>query len=220
MEVIYVAISRGVNVLAEYTRHTGNYETVTRLLLRKIGDGGARVAQIRYDEHIFHYQILDGITYLCMTDESAKSRLPFAFLADVADTFRAAYGERAQSAIAFEMNEAFAPLLRRKVDCYLHSDEADIMSSVRAKIEETKDVMVDNIDRILERGEKIELLVDKAEHMSQQAFRFERSAKSLKRAMCCKRAKIYAFGVFVLGLIVFFCTALACGPTFARCRKR
>ena len=64
MEVIYVAISRGVNVLAEYTdpRHSGNYETVTRLLLRRIGESGSKLAQLRYDAHIFHYSIVDGIT--------------------------------------------------------------------------------------------------------------------------------------------------------------
>lgn len=35
--------------------------------------------------------------------------------------------------------------------------------------------MIENIDRVLERGEKIELLVDKTEQLNQQAFRFEKS---------------------------------------------
>ena len=220
MEVIYVAISRGVNVLAEYTdpQHSGNYETVTRLLLRRIGDGSSKLAQLRYDSHIFHYSIVDGITFLCMTDESARSRLPFAFLSDVAETFQGAYGPEApHQAIAFEMNEAFAPVLKQKCEFYLTNREADVISSVKSKIDETREVMVENIDRILERGEKIELLVDKTENMQQQAFKFERSATRLKRAVCCKRCKIYLFLLFVGLLIAYFGAAMACGPTLATC---
>lgn len=35
--------------------------------------------------------------------------------------------------------------------------------------------MIENIDRVLERGEKIELLVDKTDRLNQQAFKFEKS---------------------------------------------
>jgi vesicle-associated membrane protein 7 len=35
--------------------------------------------------------------------------------------------------------------------------------------------MIENIDLILERGEKIELLVDKTDRLSQQANKFEKS---------------------------------------------
>ena len=83
-----------------------------------------------------------------------KSRLPFAFLADVAETFRETYGARVGTAIAFEMQDSFAPVLRAKTDFYLSNSEADIIGSVKAKIEQTRDVMVDNIDKILQRGER------------------------------------------------------------------
>lgn len=35
--------------------------------------------------------------------------------------------------------------------------------------------MIANIDRVLERGEKIELLVDKTDKLNHQAFKFEKS---------------------------------------------
>lgn len=37
--------------------------------------------------------------------------------------------------------------------------------------------MIENIDRVLERGERIELLVDKTDRLNQQAFRFEKSVR-------------------------------------------
>ncbi len=35
--------------------------------------------------------------------------------------------------------------------------------------------MVENIDQLLERGEKIELLVDKTDRLNQTAFKFEKT---------------------------------------------
>ena len=37
--------------------------------------------------------------------------------------------------------------------------------TLQARIDSVKDIMVDNIDRVLERGEKIELLVDKTDRL-------------------------------------------------------
>lgn len=39
--------------------------------------------------------------------------------------------------------------------------------------------MIDNIDRILEKGEKLELLVDKTDRLNQQAFKFEKSVSNV-----------------------------------------
>jgi hypothetical protein len=50
---------------------------------------------------------------------------------------------------------------------------------VQAQIDEVKDVMLENIDRVLERGEKIELLVDKTARLNEHAVKFEKSVRSL-----------------------------------------
>jgi len=221
LEVIFVCVSRGTTVLAEFANpsHAGNYETVTRLLLRRIDGGAARLAQLRYDAHVFHYAVAAGVTYLAMTDAAAGSRLPFAFLRDVEDAFRAAFGDEApRTAIAFEMDAEFSPVLRQKCEFYATNRDADVITSVRGKIDDARDVMLENIDQLLERGEKIELLVDKADAMQQQAFRFRRSARTLRQTMCCKRCKIYIFlGVLVL-IVAFFVAAMACGGlSFSSC---
>ena len=40
--------------------------------------------QCRY---IFHYIVADGITYLCMADESFGRRIPYAFLDNIKNRF-------------------------------------------------------------------------------------------------------------------------------------
>lgn len=48
---------------------------------------------------------------------------------------------------------------------------------MQAQIDEVKDVMIENIDRVLERGERIELLVDKTDKLSQNAKKFEKTVR-------------------------------------------
>ena len=209
--------------MAEYTRHSGNYELVSRVLLRRVNEDGQaanRLAQLKYDDHVFHYSILDGITYMCMTEETSGNRRPFAFLTEVSDAFRAAYGSSALSAIAFEFNNEFQPVLRQKCEYHLTNPEADTIGSVKARIHDAREIMVDNIERLLQRGEKIELLVNKTENMTEQAFRFEKSATKLKIAVFWKRIKIYLFIFFIVALLAVFIAVVACGFDFKTCAAR
>jgi len=50
--------------------------------------------------------------------------------------------------------------------------------------------MVDNIEKILERGDRIELLVDKTATMQDSAFHFRKQSKRLRRALWMKNFKL------------------------------
>lgn len=58
--------------------------------------------------------------------------------------------------------------------------------------------MIENIDRVLERGERIELLVDKTDKLSQNARKFEKSVRYMKRFIIVK-LKIYYYPVQYIG---------------------
>lgn len=55
--------------------------------------------------------------------------------------------------------------------CEQHPEEISKIASVQKKVDEVKNIMVENIERVLERGEKIELLVDKTDNLRFQACR-------------------------------------------------
>jgi hypothetical protein len=56
---------------------------------------------------------------------------------------------------------------------------AGTLSRVRGEVVELKNVMVDNIEKVLGRGERLELLVEKTDEMGQQAFAFKRQVGRL-----------------------------------------
>ena len=78
----------------------------------------------------------------------------------------------------------------------------DGLSAVKNQIEDVKNVMVENIEKVLERGEKIELLVDKTDRLNQQAFQFVSNSKKLRTAMWWKNARWAAFLTVAGALLV------------------
>jgi vesicle-associated membrane protein 7 len=126
MPILYALIARQKSVLAEYTSSSGNFPTVTRVLLAKIPpDNDSKMSYV-YDHYVFHYVVDQGITFLCMTDESAKRRITFAFLDDIKATWRDKYNTTEQTALAFSMNEAFAPVLKQKIVMHLVSSSLNL----------------------------------------------------------------------------------------------
>jgi vesicle-associated membrane protein 7 len=65
--------------------------------------------------HIFHYIVDNGITFLCMTEESTKRRVAFSFLDEVKSQWRQEYAGVEQTALAFSLNDRFSPVLHHQM---------------------------------------------------------------------------------------------------------
>lgn len=224
MTIVYGLVSRGKTVLAEYTQTsvTGNFPTVTRVLLSKIPTVDGRMTYV-YDNHVFHYIVENYICYLCMSDEMNKHRIPYAFLEDMKLNFISNYGrEQPLKAIAFSMNEQFSTILKDRMEYYNSPNpNVDNIGAVRNQIDEVKEVMVQNIEKVLERGEKIELLVDKTDRLSKQAFKFESTSRNLRRTLWWKSVRTIVCLTSVIGLLVFILSAGFCGGLdFHKCRSK
>ena len=218
MPIVYALISRRKDVMAEYTASSGNFPTVTRVLLSKIPDSDSKMSYV-YDAHVFHYIVDQGITFLCMADESTKRRITFAFLEDIKKLWREKYGSVEQTALAFSLNDSFAPVLKQRIDFFNVNPAADNIGRVQAQIETVKDTMIENIEKVLERGEKIELLVDKTDKLNQTAFKFERQSRTLQRDMMWRKFRNYCLIILILSIIIIFIVLMACGIKLDRCKK-
>ncbi|KAI8981981.1 putative vesicle-associated membrane protein [Mycotypha africana] len=210
MSLIYGLIARGSVILAEHTNSTGNFTTVTLAILEKIPPNNSKLTYV-YDRYLFHYICEDGITYMCMADDSFGRRIPFIFLQDLKDKFLSTYGKtRAFEAPPYGLNE-FARVIEKQMEFFSTNPSADRLKQVHGEIEQVKDVMVHNIERVLERGDRIELLVDKTDNLNQQAFAFKKRSTQLKRAMWWKNTKIMAMIGIVMLLLIYFIVGSVCG---------
>lgn len=219
MAIVYGLVSRQKTVLAEYTATSGNFPTVTRVLLAKIPTTDGKMTLV-YDNYVFHYVVEGGICYMCMSDETDRHRVPYAFLRDVQESFVQRYGiEAPLTAIAFSFNEEFSRIIQERMDYYNSGGSADNIDQVKSQIEDVKGVMVQNIEKVLERGEKIELLVDKTDRLNQQAFKFEASSRNLRRQLYWRKMRCAAMVAVAASLLIFFIVASFCGGVdFHKCR--
>jgi len=221
MPIIYSIVTRGTIVLAEFSTAKGNFDDVARKILEKVSSQQNSKMSYVYERHIFHYLVDDQITYLCMADEEFGRRVPFTFLEDLKNRFKATYGQRGKTAPAFGMNEDFSRVMKNLMDYYSNNPNADRINKLKGDVDDVKNLMVPAIEKVLERGERIELLVDKTENMSQNAFHFKKSSTQLKRAMWFKNVKLIAVIVCIILVIIYIIVAFACGsPIFTGCIKK
>jgi len=220
MPIIYSVVARGTVVLAEFSSARGNFDQVARKILEKIPTSANSKMSYVYERHIFHYMVDSGLTYLCMADEEFGRRVPFMYLEDLKSRFKSAYGDRGKTALAFGMNEDFSRVMKNLMDYYSNNPNADKISTLKGEVDEVKNVMVQNIEKVLERGERIELLVDKTEELSSNAFKFKKQSTALKRSMWFKNVKLMILIVVILLIVVYIIVALACGGlAFQGCIK-
>jgi vesicle-associated membrane protein 7 len=214
----YSVVSRGTTVLAEQTSSKSNASTVAARILAKIPTEDGMMSYA-YEKYMFNYIVEGGICYLCMTDEAMQRRIAFSFLQDVKGRWLATYGSRGIQAPAYGMQDEFGKVLLRQMKHFSSNAEADKLNRVKNQVEEVKTIMTQNIDSVLQRGERIELLVDKSEDLSANASRFKKGSTALKRAMWWKNVKLTLLILLIVGLVILFIVWLACGVSFERCKS-
>ena len=80
---------------------------------------------------------------------------------------------------------------------YNTNPPADALATAQGNLAQVKDIMVHNVEQILSRGERIELLVDKTDTMAGQAWAFRRGARSVRRQQFWRNQKILILSVAV-----------------------
>ncbi|EEC81677.1 hypothetical protein OsI_25239 [Oryza sativa Indica Group] len=227
--LIYAFVARGTVVLAEYTEFTGNFTTIAAQCLQKLPASNNKFTY-NCDGHTFNYLVEDGfssnrigilgiqgLAYCVVAVESVGRQIPIAFLDRVKEDFTKRYGGgKAATAAANSLNREFGSKLKEHMQyCVDHPEEISKLAKVKAQVSEVKGVMMENIEKVLDRGEKIELLVDKTENLRSQKYRimvpkviwltvdmaqdFRQQGTKVRRKMWLQNMKIK---LIVLGIII------------------
>lgn len=215
-EILFALVARGNVVLAEFSTVTGNAIQIAHRILEKLPSEDMRVSYTQ-ERHMYHVLISDATTFLCMSEEGFGRRIPYAFLEDVKNKFFAKYGTATANAVAYEYNADFSRVLSQQMDYFSNDPDADAITRVKGGIAEVKNVMVENIEKVLERGERIELLVDKTDHLSSEAFLFRKEARKLKSKMRWKNIKMILLLLLILFIVIYIIAAVSCGPALSKC---
>uniref|UniRef100_A0A7S0RCA4 V-SNARE coiled-coil homology domain-containing protein n=1 Tax=Pyramimonas obovata TaxID=1411642 RepID=A0A7S0RCA4_9CHLO len=208
--VIYSFVAQKNVVLVDYTTFSGNFSTVAIQCLQKCPETNSRFTY-SCDKHTFNFLVESGFTFLCVAEEDLGRQIPFAFLQRLKDDFISKHGQAATeaSAITSSLDRSYGPRLKELMDqVSKNPEEFSKIAQVKQQVEEVKNIMMDNIEKVLDRGDRIELLVDKTEELRFQADTFYRSGRNLRRKMWWNNIKMKLLIAFVvlLILVIIFCS--------------
>ncbi|CAJ0581098.1 unnamed protein product, partial [Mesorhabditis spiculigera] len=143
---------------------------------------GTRASVTEQEYWLHTYVRADGLSGVCVTDNEYQQRVAFTMLSRVLDEF------------ATRVHSSQWPKIKTEKDCLYDGlpallakwqtpSEADPMTRVQEQVEETKIVMHETIQAVLDRGEKLDDLVKKSETLSDQSKMFYTSARKMNK--CC-----------------------------------
>ncbi|KAI3454217.1 hypothetical protein Pfo_010880 [Paulownia fortunei] len=220
MAILYALVARGSVVLAEFSATSTTANSITRQILEKISGNNDTNISYSQDRYIFHVKRTDGLTVLCMAEDTAQRRIPFAFLDDIHQRFVRTYGRAVLSAQAYAMNDEFSRVLSQQMDYYSNDPNADRINRLRGEMSQVRSVMIENIDKVLERGDRLDLLVGKTAYMQANSFRFRKQSRRLRNTMWWDNVKLTMTFIFLLLVIVYGVLAFVChGLTLPSCLK-
>ena len=67
--------------------------------------------------------------------------------------------------------------LKQHINNYQKPEQVDKISNIKYKLDDTKEIIIKSIDKILERGEKIEDLMQRSNDLSKSSIKFYKTTK-------------------------------------------
>lgn len=170
----------------------------------------------------YHCQVENQIIYICVTDGDDKIRVVYSFLDDVKEKFKQTFssingGYPRPENLNPPLCSKFGSTIASRVRYFNENPEADKISKIQAQIDDVKEVMLQNIEDVIQRGENIDNLVDTTGNLFEEATQFEDNSRTLRKAMWWKNCKLILMILGVLLLIAFIITWFACGIDFSKC---
>ncbi|KAI0828565.1 snare protein YKT6 [Trametes gibbosa] len=137
------------------------------------------VQENSYTAHVYNRGGSEQLAAVIITDQEYPVRPAFSLLTKLLDDFiskvpKASYNT--PSAISF-------PEINTYLQKYQDPRQADAIMKVQQELDETKIVLHKTIESVLQRGEKINDLVDRSTALSAQSKMFYKTAK--KQNSCC-----------------------------------
>ncbi|XP_020748476.1 uncharacterized protein [Odocoileus virginianus] len=130
MTITYSCIANGRAVLAELALTGGSYQEAAAVVLKLVLLRAEPKMMIQMGNFVYHTLLIDGITYLCASDNALDILTPSAFLKNM----------------KYNTNQVDSSI-----------------STLKSQVTDVKNVMTQNIDKILEREDRLNIFTDRTD---------------------------------------------------------
>ena len=201
--IIYALVAKGVKPLAGYSNFTGTFDQACINYLKNIGPDTSAAVKLDSD-YIIYYINENNITYLIMTESIYPKEAALGCLESIKKEFQSMYQNRSfDSEENFGLNDEFKVKLRMKFDYFNANTDVsnEALGQLKDEMCKMKDEVLNASGLLNNRGEKLQVLDEKADALSSASNNYYKSSKRVKRAELMKKIKIYA-GIACVVLII------------------
>jgi len=208
MVIVYSCVSLPPVVLCSHQEALeGQFEEVARSMLPNIPVQYDTKCSYTANNYVFHVAVEGGLVFMCVADKEFGRQQPYNYLKEITGRFLScSLPNRAKFANDGEFDQDFQNVLVTQMIRYSKPDETDQVTKVKAQVEEVKGIMTQNIEKVMERGERLEDLITQTEDLEAHGRTFARTATNVRRKMWWKNwrmtACLVSIAILVLAVII------------------
>ncbi|TQS38648.1 hypothetical protein Golomagni_00842 [Golovinomyces magnicellulatus] len=232
--LIYACIAYETTILTEHTTSAAfQSSSLVSLILPKVPHSTPQKLTYTLNSNFIHY-IADapseyppdasagGLTYLVVADSSLGRRIPFSFLLETKKRFLEKYPVEATdfSTLPNYGAGSFNSELKKLMVEYATTNtvKQDAIQNLQGEVDNVRGIMSQNIDSLLERGERIDLLIDKTDRLGGTAHDFRIRTRGIRRQMRWNYVKLTCLLITITVILVYLLVGFACGlPGWSKC---
>ncbi|KAF8252315.1 synaptobrevin-domain-containing protein [Wilcoxina mikolae CBS 423.85] len=227
--LLYSCIAAGTTILSEHSpagTASLNASSLAAIILPKISHASAQKLTYTHGQHNIHFiatastpDLTPGLTFLVISPSTVTRKLPFGYLLEIQRLFTSRYPVSTLSSSPPYGCAEFNATLKSTMSQFSQGGEnEDVVAKAQREIDSVRGIMTENIERVLERGERIDLLVDKTAGLQTGAREFRVRSRGLRRRMWWKNTKLMILLVFVCVFLMYLFVGFGCGlPGWQRC---
>jgi len=201
--IIYSAIGHGGVLLVSHQKGSGAYEDTAGNIFKKLSaEPNSRVTYASQNFN-FHCVVNNGMVFVCAADLSYGKHQAYTFLAEIQQKWDARPGTGGRD---------FSGSLAQTMETFSSGRvPSDRLQTLNNQVSEVKSILTQNIEKVLERGERLDDLMAKTEDLEAGALQFRTTGRRVARKMWWKNIKMMLILGIVVGGILLLIILLATG---------
>ena len=154
---------------------------------------------------VFHYiSTGSGQIFICAAAPEMRAQIVFQFL-DVIEQF-------------FKNGPSKLSKVLAEKAAFFNSMKNDKLAVLHREIDNVKDIMMQNMDTVIARGEQLDSMAQKSTQLVDDASSFQRSAIKIRRMEYARTIKLVMIGILAFGSFITVILMMICKPNFSKCR--
>lgn len=207
--LVYAALWERGKILMQYmVEENDTLSQIARSLFERIDlSYDHRKSFAAHQGYTFQYIVEDEHSFLCAAVDGFPQRICFAFL----DRFKTEFFDKYLG--SSHISSSFRDWTKNEIQVFNSNPDADKLRGLKNQVGEVTDTMKNNMQRVLERGDRLEDLDGRALALNDTALHFHDETKRLKCELCKNNAKLVIIisivsvvlvGVLILVIALFF----------------